>query len=318
MNILEDPSADFAWAVVDDCPYATFYHTPLWHRLAVESGAAHKDRAFGVEFDNGTRALLPLLQKRRMLQEYVSTFAGCYGGLVADGPIPDEAAATFFEHVLSLRGKQFLFTSNPLASPVASPSLRSDDVEADFTHILELDGDLDAIVDGYSRGHRSSLKKGRREGVVTRTTHSVDGYRKYFEAYEASMDRWGKDPSTGYSWDFFANACALSQEYPETITLWLATVDDDVASGALIFRWNQHVSYWHGAAHEEYFDYRPNNVLHTDIISAALDDGYRYYDFNPSGGHDGVAQFKSRFGAQKQSLERRTYTRSLLEAVLGS
>lgn len=318
MDITETPDSDFHWQVVRDCPYSTFYHTPLWHDLAAGEDSARTARAFGITFENGTRAVLPLLEERRVLKKYVSTFAGCYGGLVADGPIPDEGAQALYEHVFSLGGKKYKFISNPLTDEPPTPDIDNEDVEHDFTHMLELDRDLDAIVSEYSRGHRSSLKKGRREGVVARPSANVEDYRRYFEAYLASMDRWGKDPSTGYPWSFFERAYNLSQEYPESITLWLATVDEEVASGALIFKWNQHVSYWHGAAHEEYFDYRPNNVLHTEIIASALDEGYQYYDFNPSGGHDGVAQFKSRFGAKKQPVKRRTYSRSLLEAVFGT
>ena len=318
MELIESPDADFWWGVVQNCPYATFYHTPLWHQLADQTDSGRQDCTVDAIFQNGSRAIFPLLQERPILQKYISTFAGCYGGLVADGPIPDEEAPALYEHVFSLTGKTFKFISTPIAEGIPTPTLSPEEKEEDFTHILSLDEDLDTIIANYSRGHRSSLKKGRREGVRVRRADSLDEYRKYFEAYQASMERWGKDPSTGYSWAFFEHAHDLSQDHPDAITLWLAWVDDAVASGALTLKWNQHVSYWHGAAHEEYFDYRPNNVLHTDIIADALEQGYQYYDFNPSGGHDGVAQFKSRFGAEKWPVERCTYTRSLQEAVFGS
>jgi hypothetical protein len=317
MDIIEHPDTDFWWAVVQNCSYATFYHTPLWHQLAEQTDSARRDHTLGITFDNGTHAVFPLLQERRVLQKHVSTFAGCYGGLVADGPIPEDEVQTLYEHIFSLSAKKFKFISNPLTQNVPAPQIPNEEIEDDFTHILELDSDLDSIISNYSRGHRSSLKKGRREGVKVRPADSLDEYRKYYDAYEASLERWGKAPSDGYSWTFFEHAFELAQSHPDSITLWLAWVEENVASGALTFRWNQHVSYWHGAAHEEYFDYRPNNVLHTDIIEAALEDGYRYYDFNPSGGHDGVAQFKSRFGADKWPVKRRTYSRSLLETVFG-
>jgi hypothetical protein len=317
MDILDSPEPEFWWDIARNCPYATFYHTPLWHRLAVETDSSRQDRSVGAVFDNGTRAVLPLLEQRKVLKKYVSTFAGCYGGLIADGSIPNADAQALYEYVFTLGGKKFKFISNPLADAPPTPNVSDADVEDDFTHILELDRDLDAIVSEYSRGHRSSLNKGRRKGVTVRRGETLEDYQQYYEAYEASLERWGKDPSDGYPWDLFEHAHALSQDYPDAITLWLTCVGDAVASGALTFQWNRHVSYWHGAAHEEYFDYRPNNVLHTDIIGAALLEGYRYYDFNPSGGYDGVAQFKSRFGAKKRPVRRRTYTRSLLEAVLG-
>lgn len=318
MEILSEPDVDFLWDVVRDCSYATFYHTPVWHQIAEGVAPAHQSRPVGARLDNGTRVVLPLLKIRPMLSRYVSTFAGCYGGLVADGPIPEGDATTLFRHVFSQSAKTFKFISNPIKEETRLPDLSSGEVEEDFTQILTLDGSLDDIVSGYSRGHRSSLKKARREGVTVRPATSKGEYRSYFGAYEASLDRWGKDPSEGYSWELFEAAYELSKEHPDLITLWLALVDEEVASGALIFSWNQHVSYWHGAAHEEYFDYRPNNLLHTEIIREALEDGYRYYDFNPSGGYEGVVSFKSRFGAEKWPLTRHTYARNILETVLGS
>lgn len=317
MDLIEPINEEFWWEVVRECPTATFYHTPLWHQLAVQADSTRQDCTVGVVFENNTRAVFPLLRERRVLQKYVSSFAGCYGGIIADGPLPKPGLQSLYEEVFSRSGKKFKFISNPLLEDDPTPENLDGEVEHDFTQILELDRDLDTIISEYSRGHRSSLKKGRREGVTVRRAASLDDYERYYEAYRASLERWGEDPSSGYPWTLFEEAHSLSQSHPNTITLWLAWVKDAVASGALIFSWNQHVSYWHGAAHEEYFDFRPNNVLHTDIIDASLENGYQYYDFNPSGGHDGVAQFKSRFGAKKWPVKRRVYSRSLLETMLG-
>ena len=319
MDILDDPGTDFRWDVARACPHATFYHTPLWHRVAANASVFHRDRAFGAVLDNGTRVVVPLLERRqKVLGTFVSTFAGCYGGLIADGPVPPDDAEAVIRHVLDRKGKTFTFVTNPLADDAAMPDLDHADIEDDFTHVLTLDRDLDTIVSDYSRGHRSSLKKGRREGVTVRRATTIEEYRLYFEAYQASLERWGQSPSDGYDWSLFEALHALAQEYPDIVTLWLARVDANVASGALLFSWNDHVSYWHGAAHEEYFDHRPNNVLHTDIIDAAIAEGYRYYDFNPSGGYSGVERFKSRFGAETWPIRRVTYTRSMREAVFGS
>jgi hypothetical protein len=42
---------------------------------------------------------------------------------------------------------------------------------------------------------------------------------------------------------------------------------------------------------------RPNIILHSEIIRQCCEQGCRYYDFNPSGGHEGVDRFKALFGA---------------------
>ena len=49
---------------------------------------------------------------------------------------------------------------------------------------------------------------------------------------------------------------------------------------------------------EKYFKVRPTNLLMYEAIKDACDRGYAWFDFNPSGGHEGVEAFKKNFGAQ--------------------
>jgi hypothetical protein len=43
------------------------------------------------------------------------------------------------------------------------------------------------------------------------------------------------------------------------------------------------------------------------MIEHYLGAGFAYYDFNPSGGHEGVVSFKSRFGAERREFVRAEY-----------
>jgi CelD/BcsL family acetyltransferase involved in cellulose biosynthesis len=81
------------------------------------------------------------------------------------------------------------------------------------------------------------------------------------------------------------------------IKLWTAVVEDRLVAGALCFYGQGQVVYWHGAALEAYFHVRPVNLLFCEAIKDACETGYRWFDFNPSGGHEGVKAFKQSFGA---------------------
>ena len=48
----------------------------------------------------------------------------------------------------------------------------------------------------------------------------------------------------------------------------------------------------------DYFHLRPVNLLMCEIIKHSCDRGYSWFDFNPSGGHEGVTAFKKSFGAE--------------------
>jgi len=87
------------------------------------------------------------------------------------------------------------------------------------------------------------------------------------------------------------------------VRLWLAIFDDQVVAGALCFYAKKHVVYWHGAALEKYFKHRPVNLLMYEAIKSACEEGYSWFDFNPSGGHEGVKAFKKSFGAKEMKSD---------------
>ncbi|MDN5849505.1 MAG: GNAT family N-acetyltransferase [Nitrococcus sp.] len=312
MKILKEVDRDMWWEVAMACPYATFFHSPLWHQLASETYREKQDASIAAVCDNSTRMVLPLLQtgrrRRGLFRSLASTFAGCYGGVIADGPISKSEVGNLYTVALAGNVGRFQITSNPIQTDFHTARLLGVEANIDVTQILALNGDFDAIKSGFSKGHNSSIKKGHRMGVTVRQAESLDDYRAYYSAYEDSLRRWKEKATSCYPWRLFENGFRLSQEHPQHIKLWLAEIDQKVIAGAWVFYWNNHADWWHGAAYEEYFNYYPNNVLQVEIIRDALTQGYKYYDFNPSGGHDGVARFKGRFGADEWPIMRWAYT----------
>jgi hypothetical protein len=144
-------------------------------------------------------------------------------------------------------------------------------------------------------------------GVTVRNSKDINDFKEYYKAYEDSLVRWGDKASSFYPWRFFEVCFALSTIYPENIKLWIAELDDRLIAGALVFYWGQHADWWHGASYEKYFEYYPNNVLQTAIVKDAIERGYAYYDFNPSGDHKGVEDFKGRFGSKNIPITVLTY-----------
>lgn len=302
------PDDEVWWDVVRASEHATFFHTPLWHRLAEATFPECEDVTAAVELPGGGRAVLPLLRRREgpggLLPRAHSTFAGCYGGLVADVPLagPERASAT--RRLLDLQGPRFVLTGNPLGERREPPADRGR-LRMDAAHLLPLDAPFDELFGRFSKGHRSSTTKGRREGVTTRRARSLDDYRAYFGAYEASLERWGEEATSRYPWALFENGWRLSEEHPGRIELWLAELGGRVLAGAWIFYWNGVAHYWHGAAHEEARDVSATNVLLADVIADACRRELRRLDMGPSGGHEGVAAFKRRFGAEAVEFGRR-------------
>ena len=97
-----------------------------------------------------------------------------------------------------------------------------------------------------------------------------------------------------YEWKLFEIIYNLNSS---NIELWLAKYEEKIIAGALCLYSKNHAVYWHGAALSAYFPLRPVNLLMYEIIKNACDKGYTWFDFNPSGGHEGVKAFKKSFGA---------------------
>ncbi|NUM44916.1 MAG: GNAT family N-acetyltransferase [Anaerolineales bacterium] len=306
-------TSDVWWEVARACAYATFFHTPLWHQLITMTYPGCRDITPSVVLANGTRAVLPLLEDSspsNRLPIRFSTFAGCYGGVVADGPIEgregETAVSHLFQTAVSWRISRFKCLSNPFA-PVETLPQSLPKIRDDFTHILALEPDYETIFARFTKGHRSSIRKGQRMGVSVRLAETLEDYQAYYQTYEDSLRRWGERASSHYPWRLFENGFALAQQYPDNIRLWVAEAEGRILGGAWVFYWQRHAVWWHGAVLEDFFAYNPSNVLQDAIIRDACARGYRYYDFNPSGGYEGVIRFKRHHGAEEWPLSRYEY-----------
>jgi lipid II:glycine glycyltransferase (peptidoglycan interpeptide bridge formation enzyme) len=120
-------------------------------------------------------------------------------------------------------------------------------------------------------------------------------WKKYYEVYEDSLLRWGDKASSRYELRLFEE---MQRRNSPNIKLWLAAYQEKIIAGALCFYAKKHVVWWHGASLEKHFRLRPNTLIIYEAIKDACERGFSWFDFNPSGGHEGVTSFKKRFGTQ--------------------
>ena len=73
--------------VCESCTYATFFHTPVWAELVVKAFKNLRIATKAYLFDDGTMAVLPLVEHRAGLKgffkTYESMFPRVYGGIIA-------------------------------------------------------------------------------------------------------------------------------------------------------------------------------------------------------------------------------------------
>lgn len=307
-----EPDWDEWWEIAESSQSSTFFHSPIWGELATVRGY---DPSPLTVSSGDNRWLFPAVKRHETYEKLgitktitimESMFAGTYGGWIS--PNQTQLKDGNLCEKLEQKADIILTAGNPISDSEPINWIEQED----FTQILNLSPGYSELKDGFSDGRQWGINSAREKGVSIREATDREDWEGYYQAYQASLERWD-EPSSVYSWEFFERAFELSKEYPRNIRLWLAEIGDNIGSGALVFYWNQHADYWHAASHEEYFDYQPNDLLQAEIIKDASERGYQWYDFNPSGGHKGVVNFKREFGPEKRTISRWKYKDTKLQ-----
>lgn len=297
MQVLRHIEPALWWDVAQHCPYATFFHTPLWNEIARWYHPQLRDCSVGFVTEGGTRAIFPLLETKRIgpFQRLISSFEGTYGGLIADGPLDPAEVQAIYNHLESGLKLSLHYLSNPLAPSYPSEEPLAYDQE--IAHLIHLAPDFEATFQGFKKSTRTAYRRGLREGARVRRAHSLADYQRYYAAYLDAIRRWGHAPDYGYRWELFEYFYRLERQHPDQIALWVVELDNVVVGGTLAFYWNRHATAWHGAVYEHAMKRKAMVVLDTEIARAAAARGYRYYDLNTSGKIPSLISYKRSFGA---------------------
>jgi hypothetical protein len=293
-----DQEWDSTWA---NCDYATYFHSREWAEIwqVYTRGRIHPDPRL-VTFSDATQAILSLSVHRpripfpRSARTYFSSAAGTFGGWITEGDLTTDQTQMLLDYMSNLNG-HLVWRLNPFDKTLGRFML--DNIQNDVTHVLDLSAGFDALLEMWARKNNATsrkARKARKEGVSIRPAFTLEDWRNYYAIYQDSLKRWGESASSRYEWSLFND---IFQRRSSQIRLWLALHKENIIAGVLCFYARKHAVYWHGAALHKYFDLRPVNLLLYEVVHHACAEGYRWFDFNPSGGHEGVAAFKRSFGA---------------------
>ncbi len=299
MEVIENPSVELWEDVSNKCDYATFFHTPTWARILESTYPDYEIATKGFIFDDGVRVILPLMQLKRfkkMARSYFSMPFNLYGGIISDGKDSDDKRAIeVFEYMLKGNmPKSISIAGNPFYCYDLPDKYESRNY---FTQIINLDYGYEAIYSRYRHNVRKNLKKAERNNVYEKIADSLKDYEDYFKIYEKVLRQWKDDATSEYEFDLFANIYKLAGDNAK---LWLVCHEDKVVGGILVFYNRWHSVGWHAAYDSDYYDLGISNFLFDKIIKDATEKGFKIYDFNPSGGHEGVVKFKEHMGAEQK------------------
>lgn len=285
-------------SIVDSCSYATYFHSREWAQIWEEysNSQQYQDPKIIIFTDNKS-ALFPLSSSKSskgLVKNYISSPAGTFGGWLSE----DQLEVSHIHLVLEYaKGLNIVMRQNPYDKLLCQ--LGVDWSIEDFTQVIDLSSGFESVLDLWKQDGGTILRKSRkskRKGVVIKVAGSLSDWQEYFECYQESLKRWGDSVSSNYSWRLFE---IIFKRNSPNIKLWIALHNNKTIAGALCFYLNKHAVYWHGASKALYFPLRPINLLMHEIIKDSCENNYEWFDFNPSGGHEGVIQFKNSFRPKK-------------------
>ena len=290
INIANAQTWDDIWA---NCEYSTYFHSREWAEIWKDyTNEKLRPEPVLITFSDNKTALIPLSKKillNGLLTKYISSPAGTFGGWISKDDLSSEHINLLLN--IMLKKKDIFWRINPYDKELAKHNIVP--VKSDKTQVINLQTGFDHIVRKWSKGHRSAIKQAKRYGVTITKVQKQADWDEYFKIYQKSLKRWGTRATSHYKRTLFQY---MSERNSPHISLFLAKYRNESIAGALCFYAKNHVVYWHGAALSEHFQLRPANLILYEAIRDACNKNLLWFDFNPSGGHKGVENFKKNFG----------------------
>lgn len=288
-------------------PEATYFHTPYWSDVAQADGR-WSDATVSASLADGATAVFPLVavrrQRLRRLAAARSTFAGCYGGPIAERPLtgPERVAlcsAAARRHLPELR-----VTLPPRATPPAARGFRP---TPDSTHLIDLGEGFEAALARFHSGQRRAFRRGESAGLVARVARAMEDHAAYAALYERTLALRGESSTSRYPPAVLAALARQSLDAPQRVLLWLVEHDGALVMGAYGLRWGTHLAMWHAATAGVRLPMAsPLVTLLGEMMRSVAADGVTTFDLNPSAGLPGVEDFKRRLGADEVPVVRLT------------
>ena len=279
-------------------PRSTFYQSPLWHDIwAKYSQGRLSPSPLHIQLDDETNVIVPISLEKTRFGRFKTAWLspGCtYGGWLSNMEL-NQTQADEITRFICDRFTGIFWRINPLDEK--SIEAVSPFEQDEFTQVLNLRDGIEGVERLWKSKGNAIPRKARQaiaKGIEIYKASPLD-WEGYIKAYQDSLRRWGENASSVQGRQLFD---LLRDTNTDDVQLWVAKHEGDVIAGAIVLYASNHASYWHGAAFESHLKLRPANLLHVEIIRDACTKGLAWYDFNPSGGHHGVVQFKKSFGCQ--------------------
>ncbi|MCV7366266.1 GNAT family N-acetyltransferase [Mycolicibacterium duvalii] len=292
-------------------PEAMPTQSPAWVDCLSATGR-FRDATRMYERSDGSVAVLPLVRSRGVggvVHSMPQSWG--YGGLISAPAKPDVALAEAVWRDLSASALRIHLRPNPVQEQVWEIVSAGRGVTAlpSRAHILDLSGGFETVWRSRFKSQvRREVRRAEEAGVVVGTDCTGTFVPIFYELLQRSFDRWavrqGEPPWLGRLRGCHRDPLNKFRRIAETMgdgcQISLAWYRDRPVAAILVLRAGLVAHYTRGAMDTAIdVPVKVNSLLHKTAVEHACRDGYLRYHMGDSGFSTGLAQFKTRFGAQQ-------------------
>lgn len=271
-------------------PSATFFQTSAWHEISAPF-CGGRPQALRVRIA-GELVVLPLSCRTDFgIKRYMSPH-GTYAAPLVAVPLPPEERLRLSNEVgkLSIEWSGSPFAFSDLELPHSMPQV----CHATTMHETSRTGPEST----WSRDMQRRLRRADEGGITVRRMESDSDWNQYADLYRSTLKRWGRRTRRIYPPTFF-QALRRRLSPAQGLDAFLAMapgLPTRPIAGVIAFRHLAIGSAWHMVRGPHPDDTLGIPVVLRACMRSAFEHGCRLYDWGPSPGLAGVAQFKVSLG----------------------
>lgn len=287
-----DESLRSAWdEFVYRQPAGTLFHLTAWKR-AIEKSFGFEPRYLLTEDEGEIRGVLPLFLVSNAIQgrTLISTPFAVYGGVCAS----DETAALSLREAACELARQEKVQYLELRERRAYADASFHTKELYVTFDQEFPDTPERLMQGFPRDTRYMIRKGQKENL--RSTVDSNHLKLFHDIYAHSVRNLG---TPVFSLRFFRT---LMEEFADCAELTMIWKGEQALSGVLSFRFRDRILPYYGGSLPEGRRYAANNFMYWDVMTRAMQNGLRSFDFGRSKLGTGAYAFKTQWNMREHAL----------------
>ena len=278
------------------CPSATFFHSRLW----AEAWASYTQGDVWpaprlITFADGCEALLPLSAQAALKGSatiYLSSPGGTYGGWISKHSLTTGHAKLLWSYIKAAC-PTLVCRVNPYDEHFVRiiPSDGSD-VTFDETHALDLRVDVEVLRRRMQPAQIPRKVRRAEEWGLRLRRLEREHLTTYYDIYIESRRLWQRS-TNDYPLALFRHLWST----PFCDFWGVYTNEGALVCGGPILTSRNHVVSWLTLTRTAALSTHASTFFYFQLINHYKAKGYTWFDFNPSGGHEGVRAYKRSFGA---------------------